>query len=87
MYIIVDHALYVVACRRFAMARISDNVPAGNKAKRFSSINHTAKTISLYHHHIFCSTLLASGYDPRSIQDGALCGKSQQLKVNAILLL
>ena len=30
------------------MVRISDNGPAGNKAKRLSSVNHTTKTI---HHH------------------------------------
>ena len=26
-------------------------VPAGNKAKRFSSVNHTAKAIHHSHHH------------------------------------
>ena len=26
-------------------------VPAGNKAKRFSSVNHTTKTIHHHHHH------------------------------------
>ena len=25
--------------------------PAGNKAKRLSSVNHTTKTILLHHHH------------------------------------
>ena len=39
------------ACWRFAMVRISTVVPAGNKAKRLSSVNHTTKTIHHHHHH------------------------------------
>ena len=35
-------------------------VPAGNKAKRLSSVNHTTKTIHHHHHHsnVFISILL-----------------------------
>ena len=32
-------------------------VPAGNKAKRLSSVNHTTKTIH-HHHHLHHHTLL-----------------------------
>ena len=43
--------ILLAACWRFEMVRISDMVPAGNKAKRLSSINHTTKTIHHHHHH------------------------------------
>ena len=33
------------------MVRISDNGPAGNKAKRLSSVNHATKTVHRHHHH------------------------------------
>ena len=39
----------LVVCQRSAMVRISDKFPAGNKAKRLTSINHTTQTI---HHHV-----------------------------------
>ena len=39
----------LAACQRFAMVRIS--VPAANKAKRLSSVNHTTKTIVHHHYH------------------------------------
>ena len=35
-------------------------VPAGNKARRLSSANHTTKTIYHHHHHHQC-TLLVKG--------------------------
>ena len=45
----VQVQILLAVCRRFAMVRISANVQDGNKAKRFSSVNHTRKTI---HHHL-----------------------------------
>ena len=32
-------------------------VPAGNKAKRLSSVNHTTKTIHHHHHHLSIITI------------------------------
>ena len=37
----------LAACRRFAMVGSLTMVPAGNKAKRLSSVNHPTKTIQL----------------------------------------
>ena len=42
------------------MVRIFDNDPAGNKAKRLSSINHTTKTISHHHQQLRVERLLIS---------------------------
>ena len=42
--------ILLTACRRFAMVASLTMVPAGNKAKRLSSVNHTTKTIYHYHH-------------------------------------
>ena len=33
------------------MVRIPDNVPAGNKAKQFLTVNHTTKPIHHHHYH------------------------------------
>ena len=41
--------ILLAACRRFTMARISDNGPGWKKAKRLSSERRTTKTI--HHHH------------------------------------
>ena len=43
--------ILLMACRRFEMVRSLTMVPAGNKVKRFSSVNHTTKTIRHHHHH------------------------------------
>ena len=49
----------LAVCPRFAMIRISDKsltyFPAGNKAKRLWSVNHTTQTIN-HHHHIIITT-------------------------------
>ena len=47
----VQFQTLLMMCRRFAMVRISDNAPAGNKAKRLSLVIYTAKKI-YYHHHL-----------------------------------
>ena len=39
--------ILIVRCRRFAIVKV---VPAGNKAKRLSSVNHTTKIFHHYHH-------------------------------------
>ena len=47
--------ILLTACRRLAMVRM---IPAGNKAKRLSSVNHTTKTIHHHPHHIEISQLI-----------------------------
>ena len=37
-------------------------VPAGNKAKRLSSVNHTTKTIHHHHDNIIEATLMSNEY-------------------------
>ena len=50
-------------------------VPAGNKAKRLSSVNHTTKTIHHHHHH----------HHTRDFDLGLLPVKSYVLHVHLIM--
>ena len=43
--------ILLAVCRRFAIVSVAGDVAAGNKAKRFSSVNHTTITIHHHHHH------------------------------------
>ena len=56
-------------------------VPAGNKAKSLSPVNHTTKTIHLHHHHLV-QNLIRTAYKNNIIQikilSGVLSNTSQQ---------
>ena len=46
-------------------------VPAENKAKRLSSVNHTAKTIHHHHHHHYQGSLKDKILDPFNTKSDA----------------
>ena len=43
----IQQSLNLILARRASLTK----VPPGNKAKRLSPVNHSAKTIHQYHHH------------------------------------